>query len=167
MKIENCPYSTRCGENKSDIVNNSIWFCGHRTFCPYETCELPAPVVRPKEVVKTAKDIEAEALMTSKKLMAERFAKLKKYEEEGLSRSRAAEMLGISYYTVESIEEEFGYKFKFKQPYVIDWSQYDDKIIELKKANPKMTAENIAKLIGLKRSAVANRWTILKTVTSC
>ena len=102
--------------------------------------------------------------MAKDELMAKRFKIAKQMEEEGLSRSQAAQRLGVSYYTIESLEERYGYKFNFKSRTKIPWKQYDDKIIELKKANPKMTTEKIAKAIGLKHQAVANRWCILKNM---
>ena len=165
MKIDQCPYSQYCGERKSDSVNNSVWFCGHRTFCPYGSCELPAPIAKPipkTEPVKTDKQLEADATMAKNELMNKRFTILKQMEEEGLSRSQAAQRLGISYYTVESIEEMYGYKFNFATVKKISWPEYDAQIIALKQDNPKMTTEKIAKIVGLNHKVVANRWSKIK-----
>ena len=162
MKIEHCEWSKANGE---DIHGDTIWYWGHRTFCPYDKCETPSKVINmPKpEPVKTDKDLAEEATMAKEQLMAERFRVAKQMEEEGLSRSQAAQRLGISYYTIESLEERYGYKFNFAAKTKIPWSKYDDKIIELKTSGKKITTEEIAKIVGLKHSSVANRWTILKS----
>ena len=167
MRIDFCPYAQYCGDKNADNEQNKqIWFCGHRTFCPYDKCEMPTPRPKPitnPEPVKTDKDLAEEATMAKEQLMAERFRVAKQMEEEGLSRSQAAQRLGISYYTIESLEERYGYKFNFAAKTKIPWSKYDDKIIELKTSGKKITTEEIAKIVGLKHSSVANRWTILKS----
>ena len=49
MKIEHCEWSKPNGE---DNEGNTIWYCAHRTFCPYGNCEVPAKkkVEEPKKV---------------------------------------------------------------------------------------------------------------------
>ena len=169
MRIDFCPYSKYCGDKGNDnSKERQIWYCprsGNKDWCPYDKCETPTskpkPIPKP-EPVKTEKEIAEEATMAKDKLMAERFKIAKQMEEEGLSRSQAAQRLGISYYTIESLEERYGYKFNFAAKTKIPWKQYDAKIIELKTSGKKMTTEEIARIIGLKHRAVANRWTILK-----
>ena len=169
MKIENCPYSQYCGDKTiKDEKVIQIWYCpwsGNKDLCRYDKCEMPTPTPKPipkPEPIKTDKDLAEEATIAKEQLMAERFKIAKQMEEEGLSRSQAAQRLGISYYTIESLEERYGYKFNFAAKTKIPWKQYDAKIIELKTSGKKMTTEEIARIIGLKHRAVANRWTILK-----
>lgn len=47
MKIEHCEYSHDCGDG--------YWFCGHRSFCPYDKCELPKQEPR-KQTVEDLKE---------------------------------------------------------------------------------------------------------------
>ena len=57
MKIENCPFAKSCDNNEG-----KLWFCGHRTFCPYERCEMPAEPERKQ----TIEEIKAKIIVPVK-----------------------------------------------------------------------------------------------------
>ena len=59
MKIEHCEWSHANGEDNN---GNTIWYCGHRTFCPYEKCEFTTKQVAEKPIVikQEAKKRDAE-----------------------------------------------------------------------------------------------------------
>lgn len=159
MRIDKCPHSQYCGDRSGDNAKDKqVWYCPRRHYCPYEKCEKPSPkpkaIPQPEPVEDTA--------AAKQKQKAERFKLVKQAEEEGLTRWQTINKLDISYYTIKSLEKTFGYKFNFAPKEEIDWSKYDDKIIELKTSGKKITAVEIGKLVGLKHSAVNNRWAKLK-----
>lgn len=168
MRIDYCEYSQYCGDKGNEQNPKELWYCpwsGNKELCKYESCEMPPEKHRepPKpHPIKTDEDLDTEETLAKHKLMAERFTMLKQMEEEGLSRSKAAQRARISYYTIESIEEIFGYKFNFAIVKKISWPEYDAQIIALKIDNPKMTSEQVAKIIGLNHKVVANRIAKLK-----
>ena len=135
MKIEHCEWSKANGE---DIHGNTIWYCGHRTFCPYGTCEEPP--AKPKEAKKVEEIIKekvSEGLANAydydhiydvSKRHNELFKEaVKIMETEQLTCADLAIRLAISTKTVKKLEKEYGYKFNFYTT-KIDWSQYDNKI---------------------------------------
>ena len=155
MKIEHCEWSKANGE---DIHGNTIWFCGHRTFCPYEKCELPHKEVKEVPKVDTTHYDEKEEdteMLPKQKAYLRIFGEAKVLEKEGMLLSDAVVKLKTTRYALSVIEQMFNYKFQWLQRN-IDWSVYDDKIIELKKQ--KVSHRLIALKLGISESAINKHW---------
>lgn len=161
MKIEHCEWSKDNGE---DIHGNTIWYCAHRTFCPYEKCEMPQPKEQKLEAVEevVAEKINAglanafdyEHIYDVSKRHNELFKEaVKIMETEQLTCADLAIRLGISVKTVKKLEKEYGHEFNFYTT-KIDWSQYDAKIKAMLADGISLT--EICKKFNLKIATVYN-----------
>ena len=74
MKIEHCEWSHANGE---DAHGETIWYCAHRTFCPYDKCEFTVkkvaeekPVVPKQELKKRDSEYYENLIPTIRNLIA-------------------------------------------------------------------------------------------------
>jgi len=114
MKIEHCEWSHANGE---DINGNTIWFCGHRTFCKYDKCELPAKEKpKPKPEPEPLEEPERILIDWERILPIVRDLRNKRWTLE-----RIAEKLNIKYTTLATKCTEAGIKGGKGEMY--DWEK--------------------------------------------
>lgn len=113
MKIEHCEWSKDNGE---DAHGNTIWYCAHRTFCPYEKCEVPKQKL--KEVDTTDNiEVAKKKEKTANELTAEKYAELipviEKLVSEGINTwTGISRKLGINANTLRWYYNKHGIRFK-------------------------------------------------------
>ena len=144
MKIEHCEWSKDNGE---DIHGNTIWYCAHRTFCPYKKCELPAKEKpKPKPEPEPLEEPERILIDWERILPIVRDLRNKRWTLE-----RIAEKLNVKYTTLATKCTEAGIKGGKGEMY--DW----DKIVcaaLLMKQHTKRNWLQIAEELNVSESAL-------------
>lgn len=165
MKIENCEYSHFCGDKSSDNAEKQVWYCprfGNKDWCPYDKCETPSKVInmpKPVEPVKLVEETPLDGIINREVDKQEKYLRLfeeaKKLEADGMLACEAIVILKTTQYALKRLEQIFNYRFKWLSRN-IDWSQYDDKILALKKQ--KKSHRLIAEELGISEGTINKRW---------
>lgn len=170
MKIEHCEYAKYCGDKTTDsTVEKQVWYCPRsengkpiKGFCPYDCCERTNREYKPKVAVEPVKLEEVTPLdgvvnrqMDQEEKYLRLFEEAKKLEAEGMLACEAIVTLKTTQYALKRLEQIFNYRFNWLSRN-IDWNDYDDKIIALKKQ--KKSHRIIAEELRISETAVNKRW---------